>query len=362
MQERPKILTRFTLSSALTLKLYIDNAGSFDQSVSVTVPAGSYYNAWDGQSDDFLYVLADAIYDALVASGNPIYEDPSASGKLFFELTSANKVKISVGIIEADVRIAWTEDDGAAVAAILGFNSAANLDLTTANGWTATGTWQHAYGWYADEDGQMPSLKYVDDESANALQSVAISGHVKTQYLDSRYSNALSLAFLSRDITYSDGVGYATAPVDPAEKNIPLECWWHEARQGIEFRVYRANYQQDTTKAEVIGASTSANTTTLTDSGKSFDTDPQAHKGKLLLVIVQGVPPRRFFVTSHTATVITIPNALLNEAIDADTYAILDHRYRTYVVDIQRMAQFAPVELPNIVRFDITIPLLRYES
>lgn len=361
MQERPKILTRFT-TSAMTLTLYIDNAGDFDQEVTVSLPAGDYYMAWDGQSDDFLWVLADAIYDALVASGNPIYEDTSASGKLFFELTSANKVKISVGIIEADVRIAWTEDDGAAVAAILGFNSAANLDLTTANGWTATGTWQHAYGWYADEDGQMPSLKYVDDESANALQSVAISGHVKTQYLDSRYSNALSLAFLSRDITYSDGVGYATAPVDPAEKNIPLECWWHEARQGIEFRIYRANYQQDTTKAEIAGAPTASTTTTITDSTKAFDVDPQTHKGKMFLATENGVPNRRFFISSHTATVITFPNALFNETPGTIAYWILDQRYRTYVVDLQRMQQFAPMELPNIVRFDITIPLLRYES
>jgi len=102
-----------------------------------------------------------------------------------------------------------------------------------------------------------------------------------------------------------------------------------------------------------------------------MQTDPQEHYGRLLLVLDQnaiaGLQPRRFIIASHTATVATSPQASPDGqawlyATGDPACLILDQRYETYVVDLSRMNSFEPIERPNVDYYDITIPLLRYES
>jgi hypothetical protein len=199
---------------------------------------------------------------------------------------------------------------------------------------------------------------------------VAVAGTIRSQFIGERFSNVVSLHDVPRLLMLSGGIGYKEAPIDPYKRNVPLECWWEEARQGIEFRLYMdgnnaASAANLVTRADLAGDIDAASTTTaLTDVGKSLSVEPQTHKGQLLAVtgFVAESDWQRFFITSHTATVFTVPNSLFAQEFDAlaTQYHVLDQRYRTYVVDLKQMIKFDAVELPNIERFDLTIPLRKF--
>jgi len=357
---RPKLLSVLTVpAGGWDLRLEITDAGQFDTDVDITIPAGDYFMSADNQSDDFLRAIMLAAYtdlDALAAGGGKDnYNGSDANGKPLLTIDSSHKVKIEVGNGE-EMRIDWTVFDGASIAAVLGFSSAAALDLDSG----VTGGYQHAYGWYADEDGLLISDLAEDAAVLHATQSVAPAGPVTTQYIATRYRNMIRLQFLPRLKTWSRGVGYATASVDPYARNVPLECWWSEASQGRRFRYYRDS-KIGTAVAEVIGTPTGADTTTLTDTGRSFTTDPQEHAGKILQTesFTTLGEPMRFYISSHTATVITVANSVHNTALNigSGTFEIFDQRYGTYVLNTTGMGEFSPAELPRIDKYDIDIPV-----
>lgn len=372
---RPKILTEFTLAAAKTFTMYIDDAGSFDKKVQATIAAGTYFVAWDMQADDFVWEVMDACYDALVASAVVAYSGTDSDGKLLLGIDSNGKVNMAVGN-DVDMRIAWTEDDTAEIGDILGFDTTADLDITS--GALKTADWQHAYGWYATGDGWLAGMGVEDANASEAIQVNSLGGVIFTQYLDDHYRNQLSLQGVPRSATWSNGVSYATASTYPYERNVPLECWWKEAREGKRFRVYLDGYLHSSTndvamravRGDVVSAGT---TTTLTATG-TLDDDPQEHAG--MLAVIPGflpasqatfdaaIPYQRFHISSHTTSVYTLPNALLNVQTDdnATTYYVTDQRYRTYVVDLNQMREFNPAELPNIEQYDITIPLRKYAT
>lgn len=361
----PKILPAFTLDSALTLKLAIDGVGAFDVTVTVTIPAGTYFMRWDAQSDDFLRVLHLACYTALDACAVVAYNGADNDGKPMFGIDANHKVTITIGG-GLDMRFDWTLNDGATVAGILGFDATANLEVTA--GETETANWQHAYGWYASAEGQYTGGVVEDTETAHVAQARAIGGEVVTQYLASIYDNHLSLRWLERLDTFSRGVGYTTAPVDPYERNRGIECLWRAIRDGSRFCVYLDSIL-DTTKAEEIGAyDFTGSLTVLTDAAKGWGVDPQEHVGKLLFIdewgdVASGSAPQRFYVSSNTATTLTAPNSLNNTPLSGlgdSTYHIFDQRYATYVLDLAKMRTFAPNEIPDIDKYEIDLPLLRY--
>ncbi|HDL48440.1 MAG TPA: hypothetical protein ENH33_00555 [Actinobacteria bacterium] len=183
--------------------------------------------------------------------------------------------------------------------------------------------------------------------------------------MGSLFDNEIQLRWLERADTYSDGIGYTTAPSDPYERNRALECWWREARTGVPFAVYRDS-TIDTTKAEEPGTFTIATGTTtgIPVVGKAFVIDPQEHKDKLIYVATWATGyPQRFFVTSHTAGTITIPNSLHNEkagGTDGSSVYVFNQRYQTYVLNTESMATFAPTEMPEIDKYELTVPLFRY--
>jgi hypothetical protein len=363
---RPKILTAFT-TAALTLRTYITDSVKYDTTMDVSIAAGTYFVAWDAQSDDFLLVLANALTSAMLGSGIGGYDDAGPDDRLFFEINSIGNVVMRWRSgTKDDIRVAWTEQDGATVGGILGFDTSADLDFDSGT-YRNVGDYKHAYGWYAEEDGQLRQDLVEDADVANALQSRAISGQVKTQYLDSVFENMLGLNYLDRDLTFSNGVSYTSAAVYPYERNKGLECWWREARTGVRFRVYRDN-TIDFTKAQVRGSMTAGtDTDTIEDTGKSWDTDPQEHAGKLVIAKDTSADPDelyRYYVDSNTATLLELPNDWNSYDINTDTsdYAIFDQPYRTYVADINKMNRFSPTELPNIDRYAIDIPVLKYTA
>jgi len=358
---RPKILTELTVpTGGWVLDLYITDAVQFDTKVQVTIAAGTYFVSWDQQADDYLGALQRACYTALDASAVAAYNGANEGGKPCFAINSAGKVLIEV--IGEEMRIDWTAEDGASIAAVLGFDSSAVLDMVADTQYT--GTWQHAYGWYAADDNYIKMDMPDDVPITRSLQSVVPSGQVSTQFVAERYRNELALQFVPRNRMWSNGVGYTTTPTKGYEKNQGLECWWHQAAQGKRFRYYRDSVI-DTAKAEITGTATGGTTTTLTDSGRSWDTDPQEHEGKLLVLSFTGSGQQmRWHIDSHTATVLTVADDVHNVAVNfgGNGYYIFNQPYRTYVVDIQRMSEFAPRELPQLDKYDIRIPMLRYQA
>ena len=371
---RPKILTVVTVpTGGYDIRVYITDSSAFDTAVTAAIPAGDYYVAWDYQDDDFLFVFCNVINVAVATAGSG-FGYGGGAGVLVGEMDSANKVKLYAGAISghADrMRIDWAYQDGATVAAILGFNPATTpLDITDTYP-TRTGTWQHAYGWYADEDGSLSDDAREDVEMVNALQSFAPSGESKTIYIDSTYSNRLGLMYVKRERMLSAGQGYTDASVDPYERNVPLQCWFARAKLGDRFRVYR--YNQTGMDVAVLAGSTSGFGTNVTpaDTAKSLDIDPQEVKGHLFVQgFVVGYAGSssvtiRATIESHTATVMTIPNNINGITADDDkseTYRVIQGRYQTYVLDLNKMREFAPTEHDAIDRFSITLPLRRYVS
>ena len=374
---RPKILTAVTVpSTGWTLKFTVSVAASLDAEVTATIAAGTYYVAWDGQSDDLLFALSAAMRAALVDGGLGTNRYPYA------RLNDENKVEIYFdganfdGTLlgggpdtDADDSLDW-DDAGTSsdLAAALGFSDA-SADSSTATAYPLfTGDYQHAYGWYADDDGQLASLLVEDSQIIETPQAIAYGGQVKQQQLGSRFTNELQLKWLSRAQTHSRGVGYGVAPVHPYTRNVALDCWWQAARLGTRFRVYREGRNEFSTPID-IGATTAADTTTVTDSAKAFVVSPQEHAGRLLHIRERfgnrTDDAGRFLVSSHTATVFTSPAAAPDgqnweDVSGTQTYYVLDQLYRTYVLDLDKFKKFSPLELPAIDQYEINIPLLRY--
>lgn len=360
---RPKILTRFTVpSGGWDLKVYSSTSSDYDTSFTATIPAGDYYVGWDDQDDDFLYALCSQIWTDGSNNYYPIL-NLTSTGKTFFQVIHANQ----------PVKVAWTELDGDEVANVLGFDSSSDAtDIEHG----VTSTWQHAYGWYANEDGLLV-MDYAEDiDHPMAPQSVApATGHAKTHYVGSHYRNILKLQHVARARMWSGQTGYTETSVHPYEKNTPLECWWRLARTGRPFRVYRDGRINAASTAADRGLVTLTNIdgSTFQDTSKAWDIDPQRWKGRLFSFVPDefihtgGISVtemhKRWYISSHDADTLTFANSEpYNDQHDDGDYYILDQPYQTYWVDLNKMDKFHPKELPHIDRYNIDIPLLRYQS
>jgi hypothetical protein len=352
-----------------TIKVYVSRAAEYDTTVTATIAAGDYFMSWDNQSDDFLFALSNTL-NAAIDAAHAAYPTDSVA----MWLDSDHKVNIGFedtyyqGDPARGIKIAWTESDGDDIGKVLGFDHSADDTNTSAGGSnnkTFTADWHHGHGWYADADGWLEEFSVRDFSEVDALQSRGHTGVVRTQQIASRYDNEIKLGMVTEGRMWSDGVGYGETNVHPYERNQALECWWLQAQQGKRFRVYRDARQDLTTTALASNATASA-TTTLTDSARSLDIDPQVYKGRRLWIDSYGTNidfPARFYISSHTATVFTVPAAhpySANLAAGGAAYHVFDQPYGTYVVDLQRMKRFEPRELGQINRHAITIPLWRY--
>ncbi len=390
---RPKILTAITIpSGGWRLKLYLDVGVGDGTPVTATMAAGTYFMAFDGQSDDFLFELATRVNAAIFALGGT-WDDNGGTDYLRCLITSDLYNTVSfVGVTHSNhrtmlaftgpspgtseflgktIKIAWTELEGASIAKVLGFDHTADDSQAWNSNPAFVGDYQHAYAWYADEDGQGEHMPLVDEPEAKMLQAVSDGGRVSTQLVSERFASRLQLQHVPRLKMLSDGIGYTETSLHPYARNVPLQCWWMQAIQGKRFRVYR-DAHLTLAKSPNRGTATSATATTLTDNTRTLVTEPQRFKSRRLIsypdVAGGGALgsefPYSYFVSSHTSTVYTFSAAVPGsaEVQDATAYRLFDHTYGTYVLDAAKMRRFAPEEVGRLDRFDLDIPLRKYSA
>lgn len=366
MIPQPKILTAITVpTGGWALRIQISNAAPYDVNVDFTIAAGTYYLAWDGQSDDFLHQLCSKFYLAATVAGY-------ANTQMNAYLDSNHKVVLAFhgshynGATGNQIKIKWTTNNGSDIAKVLGFDYATD-DTTNSNYPHVTGDYHHGYGWYADADGRLEDILTEDVSEAMVLQSRAHSGKVVTQLISERWRNELMLRWLPQDKTFSRGVGYGESPLYPYDYNEGLECWWELAKQGTQFRVYADGCSLDTSRANRYLES-GGTATTVTLSGVTLSTTPQRYKGALLYQATWNVNGtafgNRFYVASHTSTVLTIsngdPTGLYNIGANDSAVYLFDYSYQTYVVDLGKMKEFLPKQAARHALWDLDIPLWRY--
>jgi hypothetical protein len=366
---RPRICTRVTIpTGGWAFQADISDGVQYNTAIDVTLSAGDYFVSGDGQSDDLLFELATQI----AGDGNW----PGADA--YFGVTvNPSTLKTHMifcgdffeGVPGRSVRIDWP-NCAAGLASALGFDNAAADTSTISDHPTFTGDYETAYNWWANDDGQLINLNVENQSLVNAIQATALDGTTKTQEIGSRHTAMLQLHYLDRDQTFSQRVGYGTAPVYPYERNRGLECWWEEVKGGTEFRVYRDQYIA-TARAAEQGSWTAQDTTTMTDAGKAWDTEPQEWDNAVLYIPDWGensakrTIPMYYFINASTATVLTVANAHpsgldVGGSGSAGVYYLFHHRYDTYVVDSGQMKSFQPGDHDSLDHYNIAIPLKRY--
>ena len=309
---RPKILTALTVPTGeWAWDIDLSDAAQYDTNITGTVPAGTYFIAGDNQDDDLLFALQTAIQAEIDTAG--------LDGFVASWVNSSHKIVIqfcgdafgdTAG--DNDVRLnfsSWATD----LLSALGYDGSSDPSSTATDYPSFTADWHHAYGWYSDQDGQLRNIRAADDNSTFTIQARSISGKVKSQFFGDHYESMMDLQHLERDLDgrtkiYSDGKGYGEAPVWPYNRNEPLECWWREARKGTRFRVYEDAYLATASAADT-GFSDDAAATTITDSDKSWSVEPYRWPGRIVEIDLFSSTPQRFYIASHTATVITVANA-----------------------------------------------------
>jgi len=367
-QPQPKILSVVTVPTGgwdLTLK--ITESSSLDTQVDITVPAGDYFMAWDHQDDDFIHELQNQINAGIVTASSG-FVGGSITNAVHIWIDSDHYVNVDFdadyfqGSPQQIVSIEWSGTD---IGAVCGFLSNDN-DMT--DNVTFTADVPHAYGWYADFDGAIANDMTHDVSEFKGTQVFTMSGQSKVQKLALQYHNMLDLQYIPESKMWSNDVGYTEAPVYPYARNEPLECWWQEAHQGKRFRVYRDG-QIDTTRFADTGAVTSDTTTQLTDSNKSWPASPYRWTGRILYVpdhTKNTDNPQRWYITGGSATTVTVnavdpatPYDIAQHSAD-QVYYLLEQPYKTYVVDLDQMPEFAPTEHPHINEYSLKIPLRKY--
>ena len=363
---KPKMLSALTVpDGGWQLRIKVSVAGSFDTTVDATMAAGDYFMAGDQQADDFLYELMIKVNVAIDASGFTL----AATDGLLAWIDSDHKVNLGFdggsfeGATIRDVEITWTALDGSSIAGVLGFGSSADDQSTGVDFPVFVGDYHHAYGWYADEDGYLAGDLAVDSEDVTVPRSLSPAGFAKIHFVAGRFSNQIQLQFLKDTEMNSDGKGYADVPLHPYDRNRGLECWWYEASRGVRFRYYRDG-RHDTISAADRGTSTAGTTTTLTDSGKNHSVEPFRWPGRLIRKTIGDVlADIHWHIASHTATVLTVTNALWQSTtFGTEAYFLLDQPYRTYWLDTEQMRKFLPSEVPRLNRYNISIPVMKYKA
>lgn len=366
MIPQPKILTRIDVPAGGWLfRIKASVAAPFDTTINATIAAGSYYLAWDTTADDLLYEIQAKMQTAITAAG--------ITGYVYAWIDASHKVHLGFvgsgfqGATKRQVRLDWPAS-AVDLAKALGFDHTAVDDLTAADNPTTTADYHHAYGWYADEDGILKGAPPEDWNEASVVSSMSQAGLQKGALMGERFFSSLELYGMARAKTWSGGKGYGEAPTHPYARNEGLECWWRAARAGQPFRVYHdGQIVTSAAKAADYGTTmTTASSTGFTMGLRSWQTEPQRWAGRILSKAVYGPSnlnaPCRWRVTSNTATAIVVnahPSAIgLN--FNTSAWTLLDQPFQTYQIELEKMREFKPEEIPAIDEYMITIPLTRY--
>jgi hypothetical protein len=343
----------------------LSDAAGLDTALTATIPAGTYYMAWDFQADDLLDALVDAVSASMSAYGAPF--NAATSGMFVWIDATTHKIKIGFdgtvfqGATRRQVKLRWTASTAGLVAA-LGFDATADDTLTAVENPIFTADYHHGYGWYADDDGFLVDDLAVDAHLVKVQHARGDDGTMKAQLHGDCYSNRFALSWLPRAKTFSNGKGYGDAPLHPALRNEPLECWWRTVRDGTQFRFYEDG-KIVTGKADEAGTATAGSSTTLTDSGRAWATEPYRWVGALLYLANVGISitvPQRHRINSHTATVLTFTSFVRSPSVNGKAYHIFDQQYGTYQIDFDQFTEFRPTEISKVPQWSIEVPLIKY--
>lgn len=365
---RPKILPLVTIpTGGYDINFKISVAASLDTSLTATITAGDYFMAWDGYTDDLVYEIAGAIQLAITTAGH------GTGRRCHCYIDSDHKLNIrfygsayvsSVGW-ENDVEITWaTSDTG--IVEICGSDGTTWSSTNTDHPYW-TGDYQHGYAWYASEDHVLSDLMPYDSEIARIAQTTALDGTTKTVLWGSRYVNNLSLQNVKHVDMWSNGSAYGESVSYGLERNRGLECWWRLARQGTRFRLYR----NDSVLVDAAGAvAAGVNSTTDTDSLRytsgNWTDDEWIGMAALWYrgaSTVTGMPGRFRIDDNDNEYILaesSLPGGGTVDESASQQFFIKDLRFQTYILNTEEMSQFNPIEVPNIDRYDIEIPLKRY--
>lgn len=366
MIPRPKILTRIDVPTGGWLfRVKASVAAPFDTTVDATVATGPYYLAWDCTVTDLLFELMTRVNTALTGAG--------ITGKMIAWIDSAHKVKFSFegtgfqGATKRQVRLDWPA--GAAdLAKALGYDYSSVDDYTAADNPVTTADYHHAHGWYADEDGVLKGAPPEDWNEASVTVAMSHAGLQKGALMGERFFSSLELYGMSRGKTWSGGKAYGEAPTHPYARNEGLECWWRAARAGQPFRVYHdGQIVSAPANAADYGTTMSTNSTTgFTRADRAWSIEPLRWAGRILHVPAYGPAPNsspgRWKVGLNTATGISVTAHPAGYAVGAysTVWALLDQPYQNYQIDLEKMREFKPEEIPAIDEYMITIPLTRH--
>jgi len=363
---RPKILSPVTFASSQDFEFRVSVAGDRDTTLTATVAAGTYYVAFDGQSDDLVRALQEAMATETDSAGLGFDGRPNVyindDNKVVIHFCGDYYVDGAFGW-ENNVRIRPVASDADLMKA-LGFNPGDDHSSSSTDYPSFVADHEHGYGWYANADGQLASLLVEDRNLTTTPQAVSISGRVTSQNIGQRFKNNLELEWLDRGQTFSRGVVYGDTPLHPYDWNVPLECWWESARKGTEFRVYREGRNGVGVFIET-GTSSAGSTSQVTDSSKSWSTTPQEYAGLACYTTFRSNSYQRMYISSNTSDDLVAPSTRSDGAgwcSTNDRFWVVDHRYQTYVVDLEAMKEFNPGEHEMEDYYRISIPLLRYES
>lgn len=364
----PKILTMITVpTGGYDLEFTISISSSLNTALTATIAAGEYFMSWDGYSDDLVYAIAGAMRTAIVNAGygtNRYVHCYINSDKRLVIRFYGSAFEDSVGH-ENDVKISWSTSDA-------GIVEACGSDGTD---WTSTATdnpyWtgdnRHGFAWYAEEEHVLSGLMPYDSEIARIAQQTALDGTTKTVLWGSRYVNSLSLQNIKHVDMHSNGSSYGDAVSYGLEVNRGLECWWRSARNGTRFRVYRSDsVSVDSTLAIASGVNSVSESDALKQTSAGWATDKWVGMSVLWnrgAGVVSGMPAR-FRIDSNDDERVyaesTLPGGDFVDATSSEQFFIKDLRFGTYILDTEKMSKWEPIEVPNIDRYDITIPLKRY--
>ena len=379
MIERPKILSAIVVpTGGWAFVIDLSKTTDYDTAVTATLPAGTYYLSDDHSSSDLLDALCKVLTTAIQATGSPF-----SSSLAYGWLDAAHKVNLAFpggwGGSATKIKISWSNTNPSLVLALGGPSASGGgtgIDATmTAADTTYTCPYPHAYGWYADGDGWLKMMPLADIASMQVLQARSLGGLVRSQQISSiLYDSNIAIELIPNVNMLSFGNLYGYDPPYPAVRNQPLECLWYDIVGGKQFRIYR-NYSTSSARNNGGFTANGGSSSSLTNSAGSIWTTSQwvgfGALGSVVFPLAYGGGnlsyPAQPAITANTASSLTVgllPGSPdIYNAVSAG-WVFVPQAYQTYVIDASEkgdtVPKFAPVEVPNLDQFNISIPLMRY--
>lgn len=331
-------------------------SSQYDTNISATIPEGTYFITGHGKfGDDLLATLAVYLNNEL----NPlnisvlcgIYHDFTATPHhmTFFAFGDSGVT----GATGRNVRLKTSASDPDLVAA-LGFTTT-DAESTSVN-YPNFNSPRQPFVWFARNHGCMTEHDHENAIDSENIFSRTVNGDLSVVETFSTKRRTLGLSMLTTDEAFSGGVDYGSVAY-PHDWNRGLECLYRHMMRGKRARVYWRYIHQSSdgigSGFSDYGVMTGGSATTIEDSGKAWDVDPDRWGGRVALV---GDAFRAFAatvrfapvtITSNTTTTLTI-NQLQTQypwasaAATLVAYYLFDTWGEEYYLDMMAQQSFEP--------------------